>query len=130
VQLGDGQRLASATIVRNLRRTGAIQPDESAIARPRKKLRIDERLEDCITHVALQAPEAPRLSGSQSKSRHFYVFTLDSLEHFVDTHRFPPKGPSIESFPVLLEKQPAYRGFFRARLSGGKQKLFCLNASL
>jgi hypothetical protein len=92
VQLCDGQRLASATYVRDLRRTGAIEPNESAIARLRKKLRINEGPEQRITNVALQAPQALRLSGRQSKSGHFRVFTLDSLKHFVETHRFRLRG--------------------------------------
>jgi hypothetical protein len=92
VQLCDGQRLASATYARDLRRTGAIEPNESAIARLRKELRIDEGPEQRIANVALQAPQALRLSGRQSKSGHFHVFTLDSLKHFVETHGFASQG--------------------------------------
>jgi hypothetical protein len=110
VQLSDGQRLASATNIRNLRRLRAIEPDESAIARLREELRVHEGSQERITHIALEAPQALRLRGRQSKSRHFHVFALNSLEHFVDTHGFISNRSSfMEIFPVRYSKQPAYR---------------------
>jgi hypothetical protein len=108
--LSDGQRLASATNIRDLRRTGAIEPDESPVPRLGEELRIHEGSQQRITHVALEAPQALRLRRRQSKSGHFYVFALNPLKHFVDTHGFVSKQiVFMESFPVLYSKQPAYR---------------------
>jgi hypothetical protein len=110
VQLSDGQRLASATNIRDLRRAGAIESDESAIARLRQELRIHEGSQQRITHIALEAPQALRLRRRQSKSGHFHVFALNSLQHFVDTHGFiSNKSSFMEIFPVRFLKQPAYR---------------------
>jgi hypothetical protein len=52
----------------------------------RKKLGIDQRTEQRIADVALQAPQALGLRGRQAKTGHFDELALDSLKHIVYTH--------------------------------------------
>jgi hypothetical protein len=81
-----------------LRRTGAFHSDERTVARLREKLRIHERAQQCITDVALEAPQALSLRSRQSKTGHFNVFTLNSLKNLIDTHALASCGRSLGSF--------------------------------
>jgi len=60
--------------------------NERAVASLRKKLCFDQRPEQRIAHLALQSPQALRLRGRQTKTRHFHELALYSLKHVVDTH--------------------------------------------
>ena len=72
-------------------RARSLQSHVRAVACECEKLRVHKSPKQRIADVALQTPQALRLRGRQSKSRHFYVFTLNSLKHVVDTHEVPQR---------------------------------------
>lgn len=77
------------------------QSHVGAIARLREKLGVYQGPEHRIADIALEPPQALRLSGGQPKTGHFHVLALNSLEHFIDTH-IDPSGGSPESHGVLF----------------------------
>jgi hypothetical protein len=81
-----------------LARTSAIQSDERAVARLRQELRIDERPEQRFADAALETPQTLCLRRGQPKSGHFHKFPLDSLKHFIDTHK-----PSYQCTTTSIE---------------------------
>jgi hypothetical protein len=64
----------------------SIQSDERPIPGPRQELCINQGPEECIAHIAIEAPQALRLRRGQAKTWHFYEFALYPLEHVIDTH--------------------------------------------
>jgi hypothetical protein len=67
-------------------RTGAIIPNERAVARLQKEFGVYQRPKQGITDLAFETPQALRLGCCQPKSRHLYEFALNSLQHVIDTH--------------------------------------------
>jgi len=95
-----GESLSAVNVPDRIR-ASSFQPHIGAIARLREKLRVHECTKQCVAHVALQTPQSLSLCGRQSKSRHFYVLTLNPLKHVVDTHEAPEKNAAG---PVVSEK--------------------------
>jgi len=83
--LCDSQPL-TAPDVRNPRWQRSVQADEGAVPRLRQEFCVDQCAEERVTHIALQAPQALRLRGSQTEARHLDELPLDPLEHFIDAH--------------------------------------------
>ena len=55
----------------------AVVPNEGAIARPRKKSRIDEGAENSLACVFIEAPQALGLHGGQAQPRHLEKLAAD-----------------------------------------------------
>jgi hypothetical protein len=76
-------------------RTRTVCSNERSVASLRQKFGINQGPEERIAYVALETPEPLRLGRSQSKTRHFDEFALNSLEHLIHTHgSVPPINPT------------------------------------
>jgi hypothetical protein len=91
------QRLSSAFRVDQPGWTCAFHSHECAIARLREEFRVYQGTQKSIADVPFQTPQALCLGGSQSKSGHFYKFTLNPLKNIVDTHE--PSVGTLQSIP-------------------------------
>jgi hypothetical protein len=76
--------MAVVTNGRELRWTGAIHPDERAVASLSEEFGVHQRTKQRIANVALEAPQALCLCRCQSKSRHFHELALNPLKHIID----------------------------------------------
>jgi hypothetical protein len=92
--LFSGNRQTLTLPYRHTRRLRAVHPDEGAVARLGQELRIDERAQQGIAHVAFKTPETLRLCRGQSKSGHLDVLALYSLQHFIYPHGIPTSWQS------------------------------------
>ena len=54
--------------------------DEHAAVRAQQEFRVDERAENRVTELGVEAPQPLSLRRCQAKARHFDELTLDSAE--------------------------------------------------
>ena len=95
--LSDRQALAVALAV-NSCRSCSFQSDESAVSGLQQEFRVDERSQQGVSNVAVEAPQPLCLCRRQAKSRHFDELTLYPLEHFIDSHVDLPLEESEHDF--------------------------------
>jgi hypothetical protein len=100
--LGNRLGLSASGGVREPGWTGAIIPNERAVARLQKESGVHERAQQGVTNLALETPQALRLRCCQPKSRHLNEFALDSLQHVIDTHLDLPGYSKLASYWVLM----------------------------